>query len=138
LRFYQQKIPQCSRQRNYAQILMVSGSVGSGLLAIFGLGPWASIISIAITSISALLEFNGTNSKISRYSSTVHSLQNLVQWWQTLPQIDRSVVANIDKLVEECEGLLQGEQQAWQSTSQASKMMSKASGSDTNDAKKTE
>ncbi len=130
MRFYQKKIPQCSRQRQFAQLLMVLGSVGSGLIAIFGFSPWSSVVSILITSISALLEFNGTNSKITRYSSTVHALQDLVQWWQLLPQIDRSVVNNIDTLIIECEGLLQREQQAWQSTSQASKMMSAATDPD--------
>jgi len=41
--------------------------------------------------------YAGTNSKISRYSSTVNALEELVLWWQTLPSIDKSVVANIDR-----------------------------------------
>ena len=49
---------------------------------------------------------------------------------QTLPQIDRSVVYNIDHLVLTCEELLQKEQHAWRSTSQAARMMKKASGNE--------
>jgi len=45
---------------------------------------------------------------------------------QTLPQIDRSVVSNIDQLVLSCEELLQKEQHAWRSTSQAARMMRQA------------
>ena len=73
----------------------------------------------------AYTEFKGTNSKLSRYSSTVHSLQELLMWWETLPQIDRSVVANVDYLVLTCEELLLKEQQAWRSSSQAAKMLQK-------------
>ena len=47
-------------------------------------------------------------------------------WWETLPQIDRSVVANVDYLVLTCEDLLLKEQQAWRSSSQAVKMLQKA------------
>ena len=60
----------------------------------------------------AYTEFKGTNSKLSRYSSTVHSLQELLMWWETLPQIDRSVVANVDYLVLTWEEQLLKEQQA--------------------------
>lgn len=74
----------------------------------------------------AYTEFKGNNSKLSRYSSTVHSLQELLMWWETLPQIDRSVVANVDYLVQTCEDMLLKEQQAWRSTSQAVKMLQKA------------
>jgi hypothetical protein len=49
---------------------------------------------------------------------------------QTLPQIDRSVVYNIDHLVLTCEELLQKEQHAWRSTSQAARMIKQASGKD--------
>jgi len=79
------------------------------------------------SSISAWLEFSGTNAKIERYSTAVHSLQELVHWWQTLPQIDRSVVSNIDRLVLSCEELLQREQQGWKSTSQTVKMLQQQS-----------
>lgn len=128
LEFYKAKIPQCSRIRNLAQSLIVLGSIGSAILAIVNLATWSAVVSVTTASITAYLEFLGTNSKISRYSSTVHSLQELVYWWQTLPQIDRSVISNIDHLVLTCEELLQREQQAWRSSSQASKMMSKQSG----------
>jgi hypothetical protein len=42
-----------------------------------------------------------------------------------LPQIDRSLVSNIDKLIETCEDLIQRDREAWKSTSQSSKMLKK-------------
>ena len=123
LDFYKGRIPQCHRTRNSAQAFLVLGSIGTVVLAFFNVAVWASAISILTTGVTALLEFQGTNSKIARYSSTVHALQKVILWWQSLPQIDRSVVANIDRLVLTCEQLLQREQQAWRSTSQAVKLL---------------
>jgi hypothetical protein len=123
LDFYKGRIPQCHRTRNSAQAFLVLGSIGTVVLAFFNVAVWASAISILTTGVTALLEFQGTNSKIARYSSTVHALQKVILWWQSLPQIDRSVVVNIDRLVLTCEQLLQREQQAWRSTSQAVKLL---------------
>ena len=91
------------------------------------LSAWAGVISIVSSAITGYMEFQGTNGKINRYSFTVHSLQILIFWWQTLPTIDKSVVANIDRLVLTCEDLIQREQQSWRSTSQAVKMLKKDS-----------
>jgi len=125
LEFYKGRIPHCHRTRNCAQAFLVLGSIGAVVLAFFDVSVWASAISILTTGVTALLEFQGTNSKITRYSSTVHALQKVILWWQALPQIDRSVVVNIDRLVLTCEELLQREQQAWRSTSQAVKFLEK-------------
>ena len=125
LEFYKGRIPHCHRTRNCAQAFLVLGSIGAVVLAFFDKSVWASAISILTTGVTALLEFQGTNSKITRYSSTVHALQKVILWWQALPQIDRSVVVNIDRLVLTCEELLQREQQAWRSTSQAVKFLEK-------------
>jgi hypothetical protein len=125
LEFYKSRIPSYSRTRNIAQTLIVSGAVGTGILAYAQQSRYATIISIITSSITAYLEFHGTNRKISRYSSISHSLQNVIVWWDTLPQIDRALVANIDKLVGTCEDLIQREREAWKSTSQTSKMLQK-------------
>lgn len=127
INFYKGRIPRCHRTRNVSQVLLVLGSLSSAILAIVGFASWASGVSILTASITAYLEFTGTSSKISRYSFTVDALQGLCYWWQTLPQIDRSVVSNIDRLVLTCEELLQREQQAWRSTSQTVRMLQKQS-----------
>jgi len=101
------------------QALLVGGSILSGAIAYFGFAKWSAMISIASAGITAWLEFSGVSSKITRYSATVNGLQELILWWQTLPQIDKSSVENIDKLVMSCEDLLQKEQNAWKATSQS-------------------
>ena len=125
--FYKARIPLLARTKGVAQMLMVFGSIMVVLLSMLDTAAWASAVTIITSSISAWLEFSGTNAKIERYSTAVHSLQELVHWWQTLPQIDRSVVSNIDRLVLSCEELLQREQQGWKSTSQTVKMLQQQS-----------
>ena len=58
----------------------------------------------------------------------MHALEELRLWWQTLPAIEKSSIANIDHLIMSAEELLQREQQAWKSTSQAIKMLQKETG----------
>jgi hypothetical protein len=125
LQFYKARIPKCNRTRNIAQSLLVLGSIGAGAVSFAGVPVWAAVVSVMSLAVSAYIEFQGTNSKISRYSFTVHALQEIIIWWQTLPQIDRSVVSNIDRLVLSCEELLQREQQAWRSISQTVRMLQK-------------
>ena len=126
LNFYKSRIPGYNRSRNISQFFLVSGSIASAAVAFARVSEWAAVVSATTLAISAYLEFSGTNSKLSRYSSTVHGLQELVVWWNTLPQIERSVLTNIDKLIVSGEDILQGEQRSWKSTSQASKMIDKA------------
>ena len=127
LTFYKNRIPRSSYVRNITQFFLVLGSIGAAILGIINLAQWASGIAILTASITAYLEFSGTNNKMNRYSFTVHNLMDLIYWWQTLPTIDRSVVANIDRLVLTCEELLNKEQQAWRSTSQTIRMLKKQS-----------
>jgi hypothetical protein len=127
LSFYKQRIPVCTRARNLSQILLILGSIASGVLAYLYLAAWASGVSIITSAITAYIQFQGTAGKMDRYSVTVHSLQELVCWWQTLPQIEKSVVSNIDRLVMACEDILQREQQAWRSTSQVVRLLQESS-----------
>jgi hypothetical protein len=132
IKFYKKKIPACNRTRTIAQIFMILGSIATAALAFLGISSWAPIVSIFISGITAYIEFQGTNSKISRYSFTVHKLEELILWWQTLKPIERASVTNIDRLVLTAEDLLQREQQAWKSTSQAVKLLAKESKSESN------
>jgi hypothetical protein len=133
LTFYQKRIPVCYRIRIVSQSFLVIGAILFGALAYFDLSSWTSIVTILTAAVTAFIEFHGTNNKIDRYSYTVHSLQELIIWWETLPQIDRSVVWNIDRLICSAEDLIQREQQAWKSTSQAVKMLQKTAKSMKND-----
>lgn len=125
--FYRSRIPRYSRTLKAIQVLLILGSFAVGILSLVDLEDITVAVTIAAASLSAFLEFEGTNSKILRYSFTVSALCDLKAWWNSLPQIDKSLVANIDHLVGRCEDLIQREQQAWKSTSQTVKVMNKVS-----------
>lgn len=125
--FYKNRIPRYNMIRNITQLLLVIGSLGSTALAFADKVIWAAAIAICSSGIIAYLEFNGINDKINRYSFTVHALEELIFWWFTLTSIERSAVANVDRLVLTCEELLQKEQHAWKSTSQTVRLLQKAS-----------
>ena len=81
LKYYRKKIPDYSKWRAITHTLLVVGSIASAILAIARLGVWAAIVSVSTISITAYQEFSGANSKLSRYSYTVHELQELIFWW---------------------------------------------------------
>ena len=127
INFYRSRIPVKSRVRYITQCFMVLGSIASAGLGFVDLAQWAGGVAIITSAVTAYLEFSGTNSKIRRYSFTVHQLHELIYWWQTLRPIDRAAVHNIDRLILTAEELLQKEQHAWKSTSHSIKMLKKAS-----------
>jgi hypothetical protein len=130
MNFYKKRIPVSYRIRVLAQFFLLLGAIATGALAFFGEAAWASAATIISSSISGFLEFDGTVNKINRYSTTIQALHQTILWWQTLPQIEKSVTSNIDTLIITCEDILQREQQAWKSTTQAVKMLAKATKDD--------
>lgn len=130
MNFYKARIPVSYRIRVLAQFFLLLGSIATGALAFFGEAAWASAATIIASGISGFLEFDGTVNKINRYSTTIQALHQTILWWQTLPQIEKSVTSNIDTLIITCEDILQREQQAWKSTTQAVKMLAKAAKDD--------
>ena len=75
-----------------------------------------AIISSFTASVSAWMEFHSTSTKISRYNATILALKNLVLWWDSLNEVDKGSPANIDKLVQMGEELLNEERGAWMSS----------------------
>jgi hypothetical protein len=91
-----------------------------------GITSWAPIVTVFGVSINALVEFQGTSQKISRYGAVTHNLCELNAWWERLPQHDRLVTSNIDFLINTCEELYRGEFMAWRSSSSAAQALHKA------------
>lgn len=130
MEFYKSRIPINHFIRSTAQMFLILGSISIGALAFFNQSAWASGATIISSAISGFLEFDGTVSKVQRYSTTISALNQTILWWQTLPQIETSATANVDHLIVTCEDILLREQQAWKSTTQAVKVLSKTVGLD--------
>lgn len=127
LAFYANRIPKNSRVVKVSKIILVLGSVSGVVLVLYSLSRWAAAISILTSGVAAWLEFNGALSKTSRYSAVVDGLQTLVVWWKTLDVIDRSVVKNIDSLVQTAEDIIKSEHEVWASiAARANKLLNEA------------
>jgi hypothetical protein len=116
LSFYSDRIPAYNSSRKAGQTILVAGSMVSVVLVTLRIARWAAVVSIVTSSVTAWLEFNGTSSKINRYSAAVDGLTSLAVWWRTLDIIDKSVIENIDRLVLTCESIVSSEKDAWAST----------------------
>jgi hypothetical protein len=121
--FYKRKIPRLNRTLQVGQALLTLGSVAGVILAFSRAQAWAPVVSILVSGVTAWLEFNGSSSKLARYSRAVDELQNLVRWWQSRPTIDRSGMGNIQRLVMHCEAVLRDELNGWSSASQTRDLM---------------
>jgi hypothetical protein len=132
LEFYKGRLPRSNRARYIGQIVITLGSLVGVLLAVFDALRYAAVAAIIVSSTTAWLEFSGTLGKITRYSTTIGGLQDLLMWWRTSAPIERSATQNIDKLILTAEELLKSELNSWSSTSLASKSLTKAKMGNTN------
>ena len=59
--------------------------------------------------ITAYVEFSEWARKVRRYSGVVKRLSNLLVWWNELSDTEKALVANVNRLVGETEGLIDAE-----------------------------
>lgn len=121
IQFYKRRIPSYNHVKMISNVLTILKTIAVGALTYYGMTSWTAVVSIFTAAITAYMEFNGMCDKISRYSFTVHSLKELKVWWETLTPTEQSVLSNIDLLILSAEDLIQREQTAWRSSSQAAK-----------------
>lgn len=117
--YYQRKIPACARKHKLFQAFLLLTSIASALVAatIKQIQLTAVIASIA-ASASAWQEFNGVEKKLDRYSSIASALENMVVWWQSLPDEEKSLLKCAESLVSKTESMVAGERGAWMSDTQ--------------------
>jgi len=117
LGFYQNRLPKYSRQRSVLETLMLLGSLAGTLLAYMKKSQWAALPAAVVAALTAWNEFAGSEKKLMRYSDSISGLDSILLWWRTLTDVEKASMANVDDLVDVCEGIFQNERQAWVSTS---------------------
>ena len=126
LNMYQRRVPQYSRRRKFVSILSFLLTAGGTVLAVLELASWAAISTAAVGMVMSYSEFNSVDRKLVRYSDTIHRLQHIILWWRAKSAVDRSNLAHISQLVDECEKTFQCERTGWVATSITSKALTKA------------
>jgi hypothetical protein len=100
VKFYKKRLPNYSRSRNFMSItLMLVTAVGT-ILAYKQFSSYVSICATTAAAITSWMEYNDVVKKIGRYNGTVSNLESLMLWWKSIPQVEKSVIANVEKLVQ--------------------------------------
>ncbi|CAE8594301.1 unnamed protein product [Polarella glacialis] len=124
--FYQSRIPRYSFRRKVFQGSLLLSTIISALLAAISMPFFCAMISCVSAALAAWQDFVGLPKKLDRYSTAASTLTNLLIWWQSLPEYERSVMENVQFLVEETEKTLAGERNAWLSDAETSAKKVKA------------
>lgn len=81
------------------QIVIMVAAVLSAFLAAVTNPKYNAIVSSVSSIIGTMMQFRGIDSKLDRYSSAAESLESILIWWQSCPDEDKKVIANIQTLV---------------------------------------
>jgi hypothetical protein len=112
LQFYNLRTNQYEHRLRRLQILiLVLGGLGTFLAAI-GAQYWIPLTAVIVSSITAFLEYRQIEPILVKYNLTKASLENVRNWWQTLPSEQKND-NNTYKLVQEVEAILESENQGW-------------------------
>ena len=126
LNMYQKRVPRYSLRRKCVAVLSFLLTSCGTVLAVLDLATWAAVSTAAVGVVMSYAEFNSVDRKLVRYSDTIHSLQHIILWWRAKSAVDRSNLAHISQLVDECEKTFQCERTGWVATSITSKALNKA------------
>merc|ERR1712232_809650 len=77
---------------------------------------WTAVVAVVSGALAAWQEFTSVAKKVERYSTVSHSLGDILMWWQALPEVDKSIMTNVEHLVEWTEDVVTSEHSAWLSS----------------------
>jgi len=113
LMYYRRSARKHHRALVAAQIMVLAvGGLGT-LLAAVDLAPWVAVTTAAVTSITTYLGYRQIEMTLTNYNQTATDLENVVGWWRALAPEAQADPANVDKLVEHGEMVLESELAGW-------------------------
>lgn len=88
-------------------------TIGAGL-AYFEFSPYVAMTTALAGAVTSWCEFTDVERKIGRYSTCVRNIKQMEAWWESLGDVDKASVENIQKLILGGEKILLGELGGWQ------------------------
>ena len=85
--------------------IMITTAAGT-ILAYKQYSSYVSICATFAAAITSWMEYNNTATKIGRYNSTTSSLESLILWWSSIPEVEKGVISKIDNLVQRGEEVM--------------------------------
>lgn len=111
MRFYQKRLPKYNFTRMAIQIFILLSSAAGAILARYGLTAIVAILSAFASAVTSYGEFHQTANKLRRYNASVTALINLLTWWESISNVDKSMEANVEHLIIGCESIISRERE---------------------------
>jgi len=113
INYYRQRIVQLDRRlRVFQWLIYITGGIGTFLAAV-GYELWVALTVALVGLFTTLLEYRQIQNTLIQYNQARTNLENLQNWWISLPKDDKEKPENVDKLVDTAETILNSELTGW-------------------------
>jgi truncated hemoglobin YjbI len=96
----------------FSWLTYIVGGIGTYLAAV-ELPAWIALTTAIVAAIGVYMGYRQTENTLIKYNQAATDLANVKAWWNALTSDEQSQPANIDKLVEHTEQVLQSELDGW-------------------------
>jgi hypothetical protein len=117
LKFYAQRIPAYTRNAMTLRLMILMFGVAASILARYDELTLVVAVTAAATVTTSWAEFSDSTRKVERYSTAAGALKALLDWWDSLGEVQKASKDSIADLVDQAEAIIAEEQFAWTSTS---------------------
>jgi hypothetical protein len=113
LRYYRRNALRLHRRLVAWQVAILGlGGLGT-LLAALDQSVWVAVTTAAVTAATTHLGYRQVEATLTTYNQTATDLENVKGWWQALSPEEQASPANLDKLVDHGEKVLESELDGW-------------------------
>lgn len=115
LAFYQGRIPHYARRRVLFEVAVVLLGMVASVFAYLQMFSSVVFVTAATTVLVSWIEFSDVSSKTERYTRAVSALNDLLDWWNSLSDIQKSARDSSSRVVLCAEEIFSTERLAWNS-----------------------
>ncbi len=111
--WYQGKVIRVERTHRLLRWAVIGfGALGT-LLAAIGFELWIAVTTAVIGAVTTYLEYTQVENTLLHYNQAASDLETIRRWWVSLPADAKLKQANVNKLVDQAEGIMQTESTGW-------------------------
>merc|ERR1719277_2479650 len=116
--FYQKRIPVYGAFGRNLKIFVLMLGLCSALLAHFEYAEQVALVAALNTIMTSWMEFSDYFNKIERYTSTVISLRKLLDWWDSMSEVEKASSATVSRMIQLSESIISEELSSWTAVSE--------------------